>query len=51
MSSFKAVVDVAVSHVFFSWVFGFDGKVRIKGPKNVKEKYTDMLRAAVTGLD
>ena len=51
MSSFKAVVDVAISHVFFSWVFGFGGKVRIKGPKAVKEKYADMLRAAVTGLD
>lgn len=51
MTSFRAVVNVAVSHVFYSWVFGFGGKVKIKGPENVKEKYAEMLRAAVTGLE
>ena len=45
------VVNVAVSHVFYSWVFGFCGKVKIKGPENVKEKYAEMLRNAVTGLE
>ena len=25
MTSFRAVVDVATSHVFYSWVFGFGG--------------------------
>lgn len=49
-NSFKAVVRIAVSHVFFSWVFGFGGKVKIKGPENVREKYSEMLRAAVDGL-
>lgn len=51
MTSFRAVVNVAVSHVFYSWVFGFGGKVKIKGPENVKEKYAEMLRVAVTGLE
>ena len=51
MTSFRAVVNIAVSHVFYSWVFGFGGKVKIKGPENVKEKYSEMLRAAVTGLE
>ena len=51
MTAFRAVVNVAVSHVFYSWVFGFGGKVKIKGPENVKEKYAEMLRAAVTGLE
>ena len=50
MTSFRAVVDIAVSHVFYSWVFGFGGKVKIKGPDNVKEKYAEMLNAAVKGL-
>ncbi len=46
-SSFKAVADIAVSHVFFSWVFGFGGKVKIKAPEEVKETYSDMLNKAV----
>lgn len=51
MTSFRAVVNIAVSHVFYSWVFGFGGKVKIKGPANIKEEYAEMLRAAVTGLE
>ena len=47
MESFRVIVNVAVSHVFYSWVFGFGGKVRIKGPVEVKEKYIDMLRIAM----
>lgn len=51
MVSFRAVVNVAVNHVFFSWVFGFGGKVKIKAPDIVKDKYADMLRAAVDAVD
>ena len=51
MTSFRVVVNIAVSHVFYSWVFGFGGKVKIKGPDHVKEKYAEMLRDAVTGLE
>lgn len=51
MNTFRVVVNIAVSHVFYSWVFGFGGKVRIKGPANVKAKYSEMLHAAVEGLE
>ena len=51
MTSFRAVVNVAINHVFYSWVFGFGGKVRIKGPDNVKEKYVEMLQAAVNATE
>lgn len=47
MTSFRAVVNVAVNHVFYSWVFGFGGKVKIKSPVEVKEKYKQMLIAAM----
>lgn len=47
MTSFRAVVNVAVNHVFYSWVFGFGGKVKIKSPIDVKEKYKQMLVAAM----
>ncbi len=46
MENFLAEVEVAVSNVFFSWVFGFGGKVRIKGPADVKEKYKEMVLKA-----
>ena len=51
MTSFRAVVNIAVSHIFYSWVFGIGGKVKIKGPEKVKEKYAEMLREAVTGME
>ena len=43
---FCAMVDVAVSNVFFSWVFGFSGKVRINSPENVKEDYKKLILAS-----
>lgn len=46
MENFRAEVEVAVSNVFFSWVFGFGGKVRINGPADVKEKYKEMVLKA-----
>ena len=51
LGSFRAVVNVAVSHIFYSWVFGFGGKVKIKGPTEVKEKYAEMLASATQSLD
>ena len=46
MENFRAEVEVAVSNVFFSWIFGFGGKVRINGPAEVKEKYKEMVLKA-----
>lgn len=50
MESFRVVVNVAVSHVFYSWAFGFGGKVKIKGPEAVKEKYKEMIITAFNSL-
>lgn len=46
MTSFRAVVNIAVSHVFFSWVFGFGGRVKIKSPEGVRNQYADMIASA-----
>lgn len=46
MESFRIVVRTAISHVFYSWVFGFGGLVRIKSPKDVKDAYSQMIRQA-----
>ena len=50
-NTFSATVNIAITHIFFKWVFGFCGKVRIKAPANVKEQYADMLREAMKNLD
>lgn len=50
MQTFRAMVDVSVNHVFFGWVFGFAGKVKIKGPETVKNQYSDMMRNASDNL-
>ena len=35
----KAKVKVQVNNVFFAWLFGFDGKVRLVGNKDIQEQY------------
>jgi len=44
--TFCASVNVAVSHVFYSWIFGFGGKVRIAAPETVKIEYAEMVKTA-----
>ncbi len=41
--SFRAELDLAVNKIFFSWIFGFEGRARILGPEDVKEEYRQML--------
>jgi len=51
MASFRAIVNVAVSNVFYSWVFGFRGKVKIKAPENIKKDYLEMVREVMRSFD
>ena len=44
---FRIEVDVAVSNIFYSWIFGYGGKVRIEGPEDVKEEYKQMIQDAL----
>lgn len=50
MVSFRAIVHVATTHIFYSWVFGFGGKVRIRGPEEIKGEYTKLLKSAAESL-
>ena len=45
--AFRTTVNVAVNHIFFSWIFGFGGKVRIAGPSKVQKQYSQMLENAL----
>lgn len=48
--SFIATVNVAVNHVFFSWIFGFAGRVIIAEPTEVKEQFREMLNNVSTKI-
>ena len=44
---FEAKVDGFTSPAFYSWVFGYGGDIKIKGPKKVLEEYRGMLTKAL----
>ena len=46
-TEFVIEVEIAVNHVFYSWVFGFGGKVRIEGPETVMNAYSHMVTETV----
>ena len=50
MQNFHVIEEVAVGKVFFNWIFGFEGKVRIQGPESVKEQYRQMVENAAKVL-
>ena len=51
MEHFKVDVEVAVNNIFFTWIVGFGGKVYIKGPDEVKEKYASLITKAYEALE
>ena len=50
-NSFKVTVTTSVGNVFYSWIFGFSGRVIIKSPDDVKGEYSKMVAAAVAALE
>ena len=50
MENFRLDVDIAVNHIFYSWVFGFGGLVKILAPADVRDEYQQMLKKALDEL-
>lgn len=50
MENYRIDVEVAINKNFFTWVLGFDGKVKIKAPEDVKEQYKQMVLKAAQML-
>lgn len=50
MTSFRVQTEVSASPTFFGWVFGFNGKVQILAPENLKEQYRQMLTKATEDM-
>lgn len=51
LDSFRVITEIAVGTSFYNLVFGFQGKVSIRGPEDVKQEYEDMVRNALAGID
>ena len=51
MKSFRVLVNTSVGSVFYSWVFGFGGRVSIKAPEDVKTEYAEMVFNAAKALE
>ena len=50
MENFRAVVEVAVNSVLFSWIVGFGGLVKIKSPDDVTQGYIEFVKKAYSSL-
>jgi len=50
MENFKAEVDVAVNKLFYTWIVGFEGKVKIKGPEAIRNEYKEMIQKALENV-
>lgn len=47
---FVADVRVGVSPMFYRWVFGFSGRIKILGPESVRDAYREMLQKAMEDM-
>ncbi len=46
-NNYYCVANINVSPTFFSWVFGYNGKIKILGPEKVKQQYLEMCNRAI----
>ena len=49
-NSFRVEATVSVGTTFYNWVFGFNGKVKIRNPESVKEEYKKRVLDAAKEL-
>ena len=43
-TEFVIEVEIAVNHVFYSWVFGFGGRVRIIDPAGIRDEFVRFVK-------
>lgn len=49
-SDCRATVTTPINNIFFAWIFGFEGKVQIKGPSNIRDRYIRMVSKEMARL-
>ena len=50
-NSFRVIATVSVGTPFFNWLFGFQGKVKVKSPEVVRQKYLNRVRKALEAVE
>ena len=50
-NSFRVKATTSVGSVFYSWIFGFGGRVTISSPEDAREEYAEMVAAAIAALE
>ena len=48
--TFRVVETVSVGTTFYNWIFGFHGRVRIRGPEKVRLEYESLVKQAIEAL-
>ena len=43
-------VNAQANNIFFAWIFGFEGKVRIKAPTDIQYQYVRMVSREMARL-
>ena len=49
-SDCRATVTTPINNIFFAWIFGFEGKVQIKEPSNIRDRYIRMVSKEMARL-
>ena len=49
--SFRVIATVGTSIALYNWIFGFQGKVKLRGPEAVCQEYESMVRKAAESLN
>ncbi len=49
-NSFRVEANISVGTTFYNWIFGFQGKVKIRNPENVKEEYRQLVLNAAQNI-
>ena len=49
-NSFRVEATVSVGTTFYNWIFGFNGKVKIRNPERVKDEYRSLVLKAMDSL-
>lgn len=49
--SFRVIATVGTSIAFYKWIFGFQGKVKLRGPEAICQEYESMVRKAAESLN
>lgn len=48
--SFRVIATVGNNKEFFNWLFGFQGKIKLRGPDAVCQEYESMIKKAAEAL-